>query len=100
MGKSQEEEARAVECGYWHLWRYNPERAKEGVAPFQLDSKTPDWSKFRDFLLGEVRYLSVMKAFPDEAEMLFAETEHSAQLRYKTYLRKAAEDWSDEKIEN
>ena len=98
MGKSQAEEARAVECGYWHLWRYNPLLAKEGKTPFQLDSKTPDWSKFRDFLLGEVRYLSVKKAHPDEADVLFAETEHSARLRYKTYLRKAAEDWSDENV--
>ena len=48
--------------------------------------------------MGEVRYLSVKKAFPEEADALFAETQHSAQLRYKTYLRKAAEDWSDEKI--
>ena len=72
--------------------------AKEGKTPFQLDSKTPDWSKFRDFLLGEVRYLSVKKAHPDEADVLFAETEHSARLRYKTYLRKAAEDWSDENV--
>jgi len=99
MGKSQAEEARAVECGYWHLWRYNPELAKQGIAPFQLDSKEPDWSKFHDFLMGEVRYLSVKKAFPQEADELFAEAEHMARLRYKTYKRKAAEDWSDEKVD-
>ncbi len=96
MGKSQAEEARAVECGYWHLWRFNPQLAAKGETPFTLDSKAPDWSKFRDFLLGEVRYLSVKKAYPDQADELFAEAEHMAKLRYKTYLRKANEDWTDE----
>ena len=96
MGKSQAEEAKAVECGYWHLWRYNPELAEQGKNPFSLDSKEPDWSKFHDFLLGEVRYLSVKKAYPDEAEELFAEAERMAKLRYKSYIRKSQEDWSEE----
>ena len=96
MGKSQAEEAKAVECGYWHLWRYNPELAEKGKNPFTLDSKEPDWSKFHDFLLGEVRYLSVKKAYPNEAEELFAEAERMAKLRYKSYIRKSKEDWSDE----
>lgn len=96
MGKSQAEEAKAVECGYWHLWRYNPELAEQGKNPFSLDSKEPDWSKFHDFLLGEVRYLSVKKAYPDEAEELFAEAERMAKLRYKSYIRKSKEDWSEE----
>ena len=96
MGKSQAEEAKAVECGYWHLWRYNPELAEQGKNPFSLDSKEPDWSKFHDFLLGEVRYLSVKKAYPNEAEELFAEAERMAKLRYKSYIRKSKEDWSDE----
>ena len=96
MGKSQAEEAKAVECGYWHLWRYNPELAEQGKNPFTLDSKEPDWSKFHDFLLGEVRYLSVKKAYPNEAEELFAEAERMAKLRYKSYIRKSKEDWSDE----
>ncbi len=78
MGKSQAEEAKAVECGYWHLWRYNPELAEQGKNPFSLDSKEPDWSKFHDFLMGEVRYLSVKKAYPNEAEELFAEAERMA----------------------
>ena len=94
MGKSQAEEAKAVECGYWHLWRYNPELAEEGKNPFSLDSKEPDWSKFHDFLLGEVRYLSVKKAYPNEAEELFAEAERMAKLRYNSYIRKSKEDWS------
>ena len=96
MGKSQAEEAKAVECGYWHLWRYNPELADQGKNPFTLDSKEPDWSKFHDFLLGEVRYLSVKKAYPNEAEELFAEAERMAKLRYKSYIRKSKEDWSEE----
>lgn len=96
MGKSQAEEAKAVECGYWHLWRYNPELAEQGKNPFTLDSKEPDWSKFHDFLLGEVRYLSVKKAYPNEAEELFAEAERMAKLRYKSYIRKSNEDWSEE----
>ncbi|ALO48393.1 pyruvate:ferredoxin (flavodoxin) oxidoreductase [Hoylesella enoeca] len=96
MGRSQAEEGRAVECGYWHLWRYNPQLADEGKNPFSLDSKEPDWTKFRDFLLGEVRYLSVQKAYPNEADELFAAAEQMAKLRYKSYVRKTKEDWSNE----
>ena len=95
MGKSQAEERKAVECGYWHLWRFNPALIEEGKNPFSLDSKEPDWSKFHDFLLGEVRYLSVKKAYPNEAEELIAEAQKMAQIRYKSYIRKAAEDWSE-----
>ena len=96
MGKSQAEEGRAVDCGYWHLWRFNPQLANEGKNPFSLDSKEPDWSKFHDFLMGEVRYLSVKKAYPDEAEELFAEAQKMAQQRYKTYVRQTKMDWSEE----
>ena len=95
MGRSQEEERRAVECGYWHLWRYNPLLAEEGKNPFSLDSKEPDWDKFQDFLDGEVRYLSVKKAYPAEAEELFAEAKKMAQIRYKSYVRKSKEDWNE-----
>ena len=95
MGKSQAEEAKAVECGYWHLWRYNPQLAEEGKNPFTLDSKEPQWDKFRDFLLGEVRYLSVQKAYPNEADELFSEAERMAKLRYQSYVRKSKEDWSE-----
>ena len=95
MGKSQAEEAKAVECGYWHLWRYNPQLAEEGKNPFTLDSKEPQWEKFRDFLLGEVRYLSVQKAYPNEADELFSEAERMAKLRYQSYVRKSKEDWSE-----
>ncbi|MGN0221952.1 MAG: pyruvate:ferredoxin (flavodoxin) oxidoreductase [Prevotella sp.] len=96
MGKSQAEEAKAVECGYWHLWRYNPQLAEEGKNPFSLDSKEPDWSKFHDFLMGEVRYLSVKKAYPDEAEELFAEAQAMAKKRYQSYVRQTKMDWSEE----
>ncbi|MBR6981438.1 MAG: pyruvate:ferredoxin (flavodoxin) oxidoreductase [Prevotella sp.] len=95
MGKSQAEEKRAVECGYWHLWRYNPALIEEQKNPFSLDSKEPDWSKFHDFLMGEVRYLSVKKAYPEEAEELFAEAQRMAQIRYKSYVRKTQEDWTE-----
>ena len=88
MGRSQNEEKLAVECGYWHLWRYNPLLADEGKNPFTLDSKEPNWANFRDFLLGEVRYLSVQKAYPNEAEELFAQAERMAKLRYRSYVRK------------
>ena len=95
MGRSQAEEARAVDCGYWQLWRFNPELAKEGKNPFILDSKEPDWSKFQDYLMHEVRFMSVKKAFPNEADALFAATENMAKLRYASYIRKSKEDWTD-----
>ena len=94
MGRSQAEEARAVECGYWHMWRFNPELEAEGKNPFTLDSKEPDWSKFQDFLMGEVRYLSLKKARPAEAQELFDAAEAAAKKRYATYVRKSKEDWS------
>ena len=95
MGKSQAEEAKAVECGYWHLWRYNPELEKEGKNPFSLDSKEPQWDKFEDYLKGEVRFASVMKQYPAEAAELFAAAQKNAQWRYKSYLRMLQTDWSD-----
>ena len=93
MGHSQQEEQKAVECGYWHLWRYNPELEKEGKNPFTLDSKEPDWDKFIDFLKGEVRYASVMKQYPEEAEELFAAAKENAQWRYNNYRRLAQQQW-------
>ena len=93
MGKSQAEEAAAVECGYWHLWRYNPELEAEGKNPFTLDSKEPQWDKFEDFLKGEVRYASVMKQYPAEAEQLFAAAKENAMWRYNNYKRLAKQQW-------
>ena len=96
MGKSQAEEAKAVECGYWHLWRYNPELEKEGKNPFSLDSKEPNWDEFENFLKGEVRYASVLKQYPDEAEELFAAAKENAQWRYNNYRRLARQQWGVE----
>ncbi|OQA49118.1 MAG: Pyruvate-flavodoxin oxidoreductase [Bacteroidetes bacterium ADurb.Bin302] len=87
MGKAQEEEAKAVACGYWHLWRYNPSLEAEGKNPFILDSKEPNWEGFKDFLKSEVRYSSVMKQYPLEAEQLFEAAEDNAKWRYKSYQR-------------
>ena len=89
MGLSQKEEKLAVECGYWHLYRYNP--ALEGTEknPFSLDSKEPDWTKFQDFLKGEVRFASLYKLFPERAEELLQKTEEFAKVRYSTYQRLA-----------
>ncbi|MFW9603179.1 MAG: 4Fe-4S dicluster domain-containing protein, partial [Prevotella sp.] len=95
MGRSQREQELAVECGYWHLWRFNPQLADEGKNPFVLDSKEPNWANFRDFLLGEVRYMSVQKAYPNEAEELFTQAEKMAKRRYQSYVRKSKEDWSE-----
>ncbi|GHV35749.1 pyruvate-flavodoxin oxidoreductase [Bacteroidia bacterium] len=95
MGKTQEEGKRAVECGYWHLWHYNPELANEGKNPFVYDSKEPDWTKFQDFIMGEVRYNSLKKSFPAEADELFKAAQENALWRYKQYQRYAAEDWSE-----
>ena len=96
MGKAQAEEAAAVECGYWHLWRYNPALEEEGKNPFTLDSKEPKWEGFQDFLKGEVRFASVMKQFPAEAEGLFNACEEMAKRRYQSYVRMTKMDWSNE----
>ena len=93
MGKSQHEEARAVACGYWHLWRYNPMLEAEGKNPFTLDSKEPNWDEFIDFLKGEVRYASVLKQYPDEAEELFQAAKENAMWRYNNYRRLSQQQW-------
>jgi len=93
MGKSQEEEERAVKAGYWHLWRYDPRLEAEGKNPFQLDSKDPTES-FRDFIMNEVRFASLAKTFPDVAEGLFKALEEDAKRRLATYKRLAAMDYS------
>ncbi|MBQ8239971.1 MAG: 4Fe-4S dicluster domain-containing protein, partial [Bacteroides sp.] len=96
IGKAQAEEAAAVECGYWHLWRYNPALEEEGKNPFTLDSKEPKWEGFQDFLKGEVRFASVMKQFPTEAAGLFQACEDMAKKRYQSYIRMTKMDWSNE----
>ena len=89
MTRTQTIGKQAVECGYWHLWHYNPLLEDEGKNPFVLDSKEPDWSKFRDFLMKEVRYTSLQKTFPAEAEELFQAAEENAKWRYASYVRRA-----------
>ena len=87
MGRTQNEEKMAVECGYWHLWHFNPAEEEAGQNGFHLDSKEPDFSKFRAFIMGEVRYNSLMKTFPEQAEELFVATENFARLRYEGYKK-------------
>jgi len=93
MGKAQAEEKAAVACGYWHLWRYNPQLEAEGKNPFTLDSPEPNWDEFENFLKGEVRYASVLKQYPDEAAELFKAAKENAQWRYNNYRRLARQQW-------
>ena len=88
MGFSQMEMKKAVDCGYWHLYRYNPLLADEGKNPFILDSKEPTAS-FRDFLMGETRYAALTRTFPDVAEDLFAKAEANAKKKYSIYKKLA-----------
>ncbi|MDB4582964.1 pyruvate:ferredoxin (flavodoxin) oxidoreductase [Draconibacterium sp.] len=94
MGRTQEEEKKAVASGYWSLYRFNPQLEDEGKNPFQLDSKEPDWSKFQDFLNGEVRYTSLKKSFPAVADELFAAAEFNAKWRHESYKRISAMDYT------
>ena len=87
MGKTQAQQKLAVDCGYWHLYRYNPQLEAEGKNPFILDSKEPDFSKFQDQLNSEVRFTTLKKTFPKEAEILFKAAEEAAKWRYKSYQR-------------
>ena len=84
MGRTQANTKQAVEAGYWHLYRYNPELKKEGKNPFILDSKEPTAS-FREFLEKQVRYTSLQQTFPEIAEELFVIAEENARGRYETY---------------
>ncbi|MDP6155801.1 MAG: pyruvate:ferredoxin (flavodoxin) oxidoreductase [Candidatus Thermoplasmatota archaeon] len=86
MGKSQEEMKKAVDAGYWFLYRYDPRLKAEGKNPFQLDSKEPSES-IRDFLMGEVRYHTLTLSFPDEAKKLHDALEEDQKLRYQKYKR-------------
>ena len=88
MGLSQLEEKKAVECGYWHLYRYDPRRKAEGKNPFQLDSKEPT-GDFQKFLLGENRYASLQLAFPEKAQELYEKAARDAKERLESYQRLA-----------
>ena len=84
MGKAMEEEKLAVDCGYWPLFRYIPENIDEGKNPFVLDSKEPN-GKLREFMMGEVRFSSLTRTFPERAELLFKEAEEFTARRYAQY---------------
>ena len=86
MGKAQAEAKKAVEAGYWPLYRYNPDLAAEGKNPFILDSK-PAKSDYREFIMGEARYASLKKFFPDVADDLFARAEGEAKDKYEYYKK-------------
>ena len=90
MGNTPEEQKKAVDCGYWSLYRYNP-ALKGEKNPFTLDSKEPK-ADFREFLMGEVRFAALAKVFPELAEELFNKTEKDARERYETYKKLAEND--------
>ena len=101
MSKSQSEEKAAVDCGYWQLYRYNPELAEKGENPFTLDSKDPtgDYqafilgeTRYQAFILGETRYASLKKTQPAVAEELFKKTEESSKERLAGYKKMAGRE--------
>ena len=91
MSIAQTEEKRAVAAGYWSNFRYDPRRADEGKNPFQLDSKAPTES-YRDFIMSEVRYNSLTRAFPERAEKLFAKAEKEAAEKYQQLVELAKDE--------
>jgi len=95
MGTSMNQEKFAVEAGYWHLYRYNPELKEQGKNPFQLDSKEPK-EDFQKFINSEVRYTSLKNTFPEIAEEMFKQAEEHAKERYANYKRMAGMDYSEE----
>ena len=88
MGKTVEEEKRAVQSGYWPLYRYDPRLRKDGKNPFQIDSKSPDGS-LHEFIMGEVRYSSLVRTFPEEAKKLHKKLEEDIEERYRKYQQLA-----------
>lgn len=86
MGKSMENMAKAVQAGYWHLYRYHPDLVKEGKQPFTLDSKDPT-GDFKEFLMGQVRYSALARQFPEHAQQLFEKAEQDAGCRLKAYQK-------------
>jgi pyruvate-ferredoxin/flavodoxin oxidoreductase len=96
MGTTQLESKKAVEAGYWSLYRYDPRLEEEGKNPFQLDSKEPDWNQFQPFLMNEVRYTSLKAAFPKEAGELFVAAQENAKWRHESYKRLAAVNFQSE----
>ena len=90
MSRSQEEGKMAVESGYWPLYRYDPRLRRQGENPFILDSKAPT-GDFKNFLMSEVRYSSLTRTFPEDAEALFKKAEEDMKERYELYQRMATQ---------
>jgi pyruvate-ferredoxin/flavodoxin oxidoreductase len=95
MAKSQDQMKFAVEAGFWHLYRYNPLMENEGKNPFTYDSKEPQWERFQEFLNSEVRFTSLKKSFPKEADKLFKAAEENSRWRYDFYQRLAAMEYAN-----
>ena len=87
MVNCQKEMKRAVECGYWNMFRFNPALKAEGKNPFTIDSKQPVTEEYRNFLLNEARYSSLTRSFPERAEKLVGEAEVKSVERYEHLLR-------------
>ena len=92
MGKSVAEEKKAVESGYWHLYRFDPRLKEEGKNPFTLDSKEPK-VPLKDFIMGEVRYSQNKITFPELAENLYEKAEKDAEERYRLYKKLSELEW-------
>ena len=86
MANCQNEMKKAVDCGYWNMFRFNPELKKQGKDPFILDSKAPAGG-YQEFLMNEARYSSLTRSFPERAKELFALNEETAKARYEKLLR-------------
>ena len=86
MGNCQKEMKRAVECGYWNMFRFNPALKAEGKNPFTLDSKAPT-ADYKEFIMGEARYSSLTRAFPERAEELFEKAAQNSRARYDHLVR-------------
>ena len=89
MGTAMAEEKKAVQAGYWHLYRYNPTLKAEGKNPFIMDSKAPNTDEYKNFLMGEVRYNALARQNPERAERLFDKALENAKDRYDYLLRYA-----------
>ncbi len=94
MANSQHQQKDAVKAGFWNLFRYDPRREEEGKNPFQLDSKEPDWTKYKEYLLSEVRFSSLKRSFPERAEKLYEEALKNSKWKYNQYHRLANMDYS------
>ena len=95
LGNSHQEAKLATECGYWPIFRFNPELIAQGKNPLQIDSREPKWELYRDFLMGENRYQQLVKADPERAERLLHKNLVDSKKRWAMYKRLAAMDYSE-----